>query len=274
MDSIDKVSSSATRNNFVEKYGHIKLVTASFHLLLYFLLKQLGMLTRNKEQRFVHIVNWANNRIGQITKSRDSLCGNFEDIVKNHPACGSSFVFNCVKKYDKDDNMYPYCNWYSAPYFVTKQMFTESTMTLNEAQCGHILQQICDRLNKVYYQIENKSNCGFDFDILSEIDKQYKMYDCLCSELNAKIEDVNNLLSSKSDTVAKTATIHREPTKPVSNTIVTGESRKEVPNTTTVSKPIIAATIKNEFSYASILTKRINQGDCLDKISSQTDGKN
>lgn len=224
----DNNSNSRQNNNIVDKFGDVTVVTASFHQLLSFLLRQLGYLSKRDENFFGSIVAWANSQLDSIIKSRDAIRAQLDEISYAQRNCASASELGCEVRCNNEGENYFYSRWYSATNKVPRDIAENNTLTLKDARCTHLLDQICYRLNKVYMQIDKNGNCDYDFTVMSLFNREFKFYDGIRIQAKTETDKLTELQKTR-----KTAR-ESEPRTPRSNNSITqnmqSAPRKNNPN--------------------------------------------
>jgi hypothetical protein len=178
-----------------EKFGHITVSAASFHLLLSFLLRQFGFLGSRDEKYFGKIVAWAASNLDQIFSMRNNIRTCIEGIVE-YPTCGSAGnkVLGCRIMTSDEGEKYCSSRWYALPNKINtftlsplSQGDQNSTITLYEAWSNHLLYQICCRLTDICAQITFNSNCSYDFTVKDTMVKASLFFNSLYSQTNDQL---------------------------------------------------------------------------------------
>ena len=236
----DNNSNTRQNNNIVDKFGSVTVVTASFHQLLSFLLRQLGYLSKRDEKFFGSIVAWANSQLVKITKSRDAIRAQLDEISYAQRNCASASELGCEIRCNNEGENYFYSRWYSAINKVPRDIADKNTMTLGEARCTHLLDQICYRLNKVHMKIDTNGNCDYDFTVMSVFNKEFKFYDDLRTQAQTEADKLAELQQTR-----KTSR-ESEPRTPRSN-----QNTQNMPSTPRKNK-------SNPISRSNVTPRKIN----------------
>ncbi|BCS83436.1 hypothetical protein QLL95_gp0687 [Cotonvirus japonicus] len=232
--SIDD-SEQTDRQSVGEKFGHIRVVTASFHLLLTFLIRHLKFMSTRDEKTFGCLVAWADKTVKQVSSERNLLQDILHETAKYEINSFSANALRCTQYVNEKDETSYYSAWYKSRNFVPEEVLENNTLTLVDASAVELLDQLAFRLGKVSFNINRNGNCEYDFFVKEEFDKLSdcfnKLKDYLMDNSDSKIDyddflekarrqqiAKQNYYASKANQTPVTVSVTREPSAPRKST--------------------------------------------------------
>ena len=194
----DTVQPTTPHTSIAQKYGHITVVTASFKLLLDFLVRQFNFLRKQDTKQFGPVVQWACDNIEKVSQSRQKFISLIADICEC-PNSRANEVLQCSLQ-TSNEGSFVYSKWYYGKFFVKQETLDTHTRVLLDANCNDLLDQICFRLKNVLIQMQNQRNES-DPHYTEVLEKHYnnflklKNYSAKCLEFLSKTQnyaDINN----------------------------------------------------------------------------------
>lgn len=209
-DGADDTRSHDKPASLREMYGDILVVTASFDLLMKFLLNNLSWYAKkeslikkdslNHEGDAGKIVTWAKNLLDRDAKEinyhRELLRNLIKDSCENRGKAAD--IFRCVIRRNDDNEEYIYSKWMSSKTFVSEEIQDENTLSLYDARASHLLDQICYRLRKLIISFENNSSCPYDLEVKDRLDEIYKYFDERRLESIQMVKDFETFMEERS----------------------------------------------------------------------------
>lgn len=225
--------------NVYEKYLNIRVVGASFNLLLLFLMRNLKFYSTKPENIYGKIVGWSNQMLTNVAEIRTSIKSTADSVYET---AKNSASFTTFKWYDQEDTntgkTYPKCGWYYDGVYVDNKILNENTMKLGEATIDVLLDQICYRISSIGRKIDKFSNCKFDVTVADMISDNFKDFTKIYEESLEIMKDMRNSLEKNKNTraVGKSQQLQKQitNTKSTSNTNIKSTSNtKTVPTSNT-----------------------------------------
>ena len=175
--------SDGKNQSIVQRFSHLPIHTASFNLLISFLLRQFGFYTDEKNKnKFSSLAEWSQESLPKVIEKRKDFLELFDDIMK-HPASMAGIVLEISQqwKYPKNRDEKPsligYCAWYKER--IMDRRINPDTLTLFHGRCNSLLNQITIRIQLIIKDIESQvGEKGKKFDPtfdLSVIDRLKEM---------------------------------------------------------------------------------------------------
>ncbi|MEM0353965.1 MAG: hypothetical protein QXW79_00150 [Thermoplasmata archaeon] len=204
IDQMSSVSSrmSSSYDEYLTNYGQITIVTASFRLLINFLLKKLKWISTLDKKIFGEVVEWADAimKSGEINKVRKNIFVLIIDAVTNYNQASSYWIMGCGKKVikyqDGSTREFPFSKWYSSKWYVSRDVLKKNPLTLESAECDHLLNQICYRLENFLIKLEKNKNSLFDARVEEEFRNSYKYFNDLLISAKKYMNDITKLETS------------------------------------------------------------------------------
>lgn len=221
-----KESESPMAPSMTEKYGHINVVSASFHVLISFVLRKLGFLSIQDDKKYDTIVSWSNEQIKSVISLREKIKDLILDITNNYPSSSTAIVMGCKMRFSEKGESYCYSHWYSSKNSVPDHIIQENNISLKEAKLSYLLNQVCFRLQRLLQKIKKLSNCDTDFAVGDMIQNEYKIINAIKNQVPDIISDKMELRIARTPNVKASKAIPNAPKKSAPTTKITGTHLK------------------------------------------------
>lgn len=224
----------------------IRVVTASFKLLLLYLLKRFKATKYMDKNNFGNVISWGSTNWTKTMEIYKELSGLVYETAKNHSRSNSCVVLGCRLKQNDDGKEYSSSDWFHGTNKVPKHVFDTNTLILGEAKCIHLLHQICLRLAATHWKLELNKNCEHDIGVLNSFEEIHSYF----TDLYNQAKEYQDIIDSNRQSIENDTTLQEISKK---DQIAPTSSERQITNPSN-TPPTVSKNTTPTMTYASVVS--------------------